>query len=218
MPEVPNLNNNLQRFLGVPSPAPNINNNGNSNNSNNNNSNSTDNNNASRDQKILQHREKSKSATMTQKQANDVMTPRSVLSERQAHQNPDVIRKNQSESYTPSPLHSPRMAFVTTEFLQNKITATAAGAATHNKQRGRTVKRPPGVDAGGQLLQQQQFRAEFGGDERAEEFDDDELYHTMTEYGLYQELGKSNGLYLHNSADDKSKSAKSFMLPELAPY
>ena len=156
---------------------------------------------------------KSKSATMTQKQANDVMTPRSVLSERQAHQNPDVIRKNQSESYTPSPLHSPRMAFVTTEFLQNKITATAAGAATHNKQRGRTVKRPPGVDARGQLLQQQQFRAEFGGDERAEEFDDDELYHTMTEYGLYQELGKSNGLYLHNSADDKSKSAKSFHAP-----
>ena len=197
MPEVPNLNSNMQRFLGVSSP--------NSKNT------KTSNGEKSRTQEEtgLLNREKSKSVTLVQDKTSQ-WTPRSTLSERQPQAlglSCSTIPKGHVEPYTPSPLQSPRTAFVTTEFLQKKLKAAHTGL-------GGAGGEPPDRDVRGQLHSPHAHVVRDGG---AEDFDEDELYHTMTEYGLYQELGKSNGLYV-NKADHQSKSAKSVILPELAPY
>ncbi|KAK3759246.1 hypothetical protein RRG08_008060 [Elysia crispata] len=197
MPEVPNLNSNMQRFLGVSSP--------NSRNT------KTTNGEKSRTQEEtgLLNREKSKSVTLVQDKTSQ-WTPRSTLSERQPQAlglSCSTIPKGHVEPYTPSPLQSPRTAFVTTEFLQKKLKAAHTGL-------GGAGGEPPDRDVRGQLHSPHAHVVRDGG---AEDFDEDELYHTMTEYGLYQELGKSNGLHV-NKADHQSKSAKSVILPELAPY
>ncbi|RUS79734.1 hypothetical protein EGW08_012507 [Elysia chlorotica] len=200
MPEVPTLNSHLQRFLGSKN---NVNNNT-----------SSDRKAAQDKQRGLLHRDKSRNAALVQDQFNEVSTPRTTLSELQAQTlrlSYHAIPKGRSESYTPSPIHSPRTAFVTTEFLQKRLKS-----AHHGTRGSRDSPADRDRHARGKLLPSH-AHADGAGDGRAEEFDEDDLYHTMTEYGLYQELGKINDLYV-NKSDHQSKSAKSVMLPELTPY
>lgn len=223
MPEVPNLNSNLQKFLVWQDPRL-FRHTYDRNNNNNHTRNSHNTNTTSPDPQL--HREKSRSATFTQPQAGSQMTPRSVKSEQASPHSPDpsVIPRSGSTTdlYIPSPLHSPRVAFVTTQFLQNKLLAAApeaghskskANHAPASKRRGHAC---PNDDPRGELQPRRVGVVEKMGVGKGVEFDEDELYHAMTEYGLYQELGKSNGLYI-NKADEKNKSSKSLVLPELAP-
>ncbi|GFO31545.1 hypothetical protein PoB_005805000 [Plakobranchus ocellatus] len=191
MPEVPNLNNNLQRFIGVASPV----------------SNTKPGNNGTVGQNpsALLHREKSKSATLSGQKPAILVTPRSVASE-QAQITSLSKHVPQPQPYIQSPLHSPRLAFITTQFLQNQIAANDEPRISGEPSSGKAKSQAQPVHSPG------------GGKQNFNNYDDDEVYLAMSEYGLYQELGKRNGLYTNKVDDKHDTCAKSLLLPDLAPY